>query len=73
MIRLNNPGVGKPQPNLGVSPADAKHVLSEVEGAARKKKNLSDLGVLGALAGVIYKSEMFHVLEKLREIKNPRA
>jgi hypothetical protein len=41
------------QPNFGVSPA--KHVLSTVEGALRrkgfKKKILSELGVLGAFAG----------------------
>ncbi len=41
--------------------------VSRKDAKAAKKKNLSELGVLGALAGGLSESETFHVLENLRK------
>ena len=61
IINHKEPSAAKPQPNFGLSP-DAK--------AAKRKKYLFELSVLGALAGGISESEMFRILENLPKPRN---
>ena len=56
------------QKNRNISRKDAKHVLSNVEGAAKKKNNIyPNFAFLCALAGQISESEMFHMSENSRK------